>query len=152
MSITQPQYSLKMQQVVQRAESAPFTAEYKQGPPTILLVDDDDLLREVAGTILRKRGYTVLEAKDGNACLKIAQEYPGSIHLLLTDMFMQEMNGREVADHLAALRGQTKVLYMSGQTNEAILTHCGLYPGVVFVHKPFSPETLLRKVSETLAA
>jgi CheY-like chemotaxis protein len=150
MNITQPQYSLKMQQVVQRAESAPSPAEHRQGPPTILLVDDEDSLREVAGTILRNRGYTVLEAKDGSACLKIAQEYPGPIHLLVTDMFMPGMNGREVADHLATLRERTKVLYMSGHSNGAILTHCGLYPGVVFVHKPFSPETLLRKVSETL--
>ena len=150
MNITQPQCSLKMQQIVQRAESAPSPAEYRQGPPTILLVDDDDSLREVAGTILRNRGYTVLEAKDGNSCLKIAQEYPGPIHLLVTDMFMPGMNGREVADHLATLRDRTKVLYMSGHSNGAILTHCGLYPGVVFVHKPFSPETLLRKVSETL--
>lgn len=150
MNITQPQYSLKMQQIVQRAESAPSPAEYRQGLPTILLVDDDASLREVAGTILRNRGYTVLEAKDGNSCLKIAQEYPGPIHLLVTDMFMPGMNGREVADHLATLRDRTKVLYMSGHSNGAILTHCGLYPGVVFVHKPFSPETLLRKVSETL--
>jgi len=150
MNITQQQHSLEMKQVVQRAESAPSPAEDRQGPPTILLVDDEDPLRDVAKKILRSHGYTVLEAKDGNTCLKIAQEYPGPIHLLVTDMFMPGMSGREVADRLVTLRERTRVLYMSGHSNEAILSHCGLYPGIVFVHKPFSPETLLRKVSETL--
>jgi two-component system cell cycle sensor histidine kinase/response regulator CckA len=150
MNVAQQKHSLEMKQVVQRAESAPSHAEDRQGPPTILLVDDEDPLREVAKKILKSRGYTVLEAKDGNACLKIAQEYPGPIHLLVTDMFMPGMNGREVADRLVTLRERTRVLYMSGHTNEAILRHCGLYPGVVFVHKPFSPETLIRRVWETL--
>jgi len=149
MNITQ-QHSLEMKQVVQRAESAPFPAEDRQRPPTILLVDHEDLLREVAKKILRSGGYTILEAKDGNACLKIAQEYPGPIHLLVTDMFMPGMNGQEVADHLVTLRERTRVPYMSGYPNEAILSHCGFYPGIVFVHKPFSPETLLRKVREIL--
>jgi DNA-binding response OmpR family regulator len=133
-----------------RAESAPSPAKDRQGPPTILLVDDEDLIREVATKILRSHGYTVLEAEDGNACLKIAQEYPGPIHLLVIDMFMPGMNGREVADHLVTLRERMKVLYMSGYPNEAILNHCGLYPGIVFVHKPFNAEALLRKVREIL--
>ena len=150
MNITQQQHSLEMKQVAQRAESAPSHAEDRQGPPTILLVDDEDPLREVAKKILKSRGYTVLEAKDGNTCLKIAQEYPGPIHLLVTDMFLPGMSGREVADRLVTLRERTRVLYMSGHSNEAILNHCGLYPGIAFVHKPFSPETLLRKVGESL--
>jgi len=95
-------------------------------------------------------GITVLDAKDGNACLKIAQEYTGSIHLLVTDMLMPGMNGREVADHLVTLRERTRVLYMSGYPNEAILSHCGFYPGIAFVHKPFNAEALLRKVREIL--
>lgn len=150
MNVAQQKHSLEMKQVVQRAESAPSHAEDRQGPPTILLVDDEDLLREVAKKILKSRGYTVLEAKDGNACLKIAQEYPGPIHLLLIDMLMPGMSGREVADRLVTLRERTSVLYMSGYPNEAILSHCGLYPGTAFVRKPFSPEILLRKVGESL--
>ena len=150
MNITQQKNSFEMRQVVQRAGSAPFLAEDRQGPPTILLVDDEDLLRDVAKTILRGHGYTVLEAKDGNDCLKIAQEYTGPIHLLVIDMFMPGMSGREVADRLVTLRERTRVLYMSGYPNEAILSHCGLYPGIVFVHKPFNAEILLRKVSESL--
>jgi two-component system, cell cycle sensor histidine kinase and response regulator CckA len=150
MNVAQQQHSLEMKQVAPRAESAPSHAEDRQGSPTILLVDDEDPLREVAKKILKSRGYTVLEAKDGNACLKIAQEYPGPIHLLVTDMFLPGMSGREVADRLVILRERTGVLYMSGHSNEAILNHCGLYPGIAFVHKPFSPETLLRKVGESL--
>jgi hypothetical protein len=150
MHIAQQKHSLDMKQVVQLAKSALSSAEDRQGPPTILLVDDEDPLRDIAKKILRSRGYTVLEAKDGNTCLKIAQEYPGPIHLLVTDLFMPGMNGREVADRLVTLRERTRVLYMSGHSNEAILSHCGLYPGALFVHKPFSPEILIRRVWETL--
>ncbi|MEO8339714.1 MAG: response regulator [Nitrospirota bacterium] len=150
MNITQQKNSLEMSQVVQRAGSALSIAEDREAPSTILLVDDEDLLREMVKTILRDRGYTVLEAKDGNACLKIAEEYPGPIHLLLIDMIMPGMSGREVADRLVTLRERTRVLYMSGYPNEAILSHCGLYPGTAFVHKPFSLEIFLRKISESL--
>ena len=125
-------------------------ADNRQGSPTILLVDDEDSVRGVARTILRSRGYTVLEAKDGDACMKIAQEYPGPIHLLVIDMFMPGMSGREAGDRLVTQRDRTKVLYMSGHSNEAILSHCGVYPGVAFVRKPFSLDTLLRKVEESL--
>jgi CheY-like chemotaxis protein len=82
--------------------------------------------------------------------MKILQEYPGSIDLLITDVFMPGMNGRKVADHLHTLRKETNILFMSGRSNEEIFGHDGLYPEVVFLSKPFTPETLLRKVSETL--
>jgi two-component system cell cycle sensor histidine kinase/response regulator CckA len=151
MTNTQHQKSFEMRHAAQqRAESVPFLGEDRQGSSTILVVDDEDSLREMAKTILTSRGYTVLEAKDGNACLKIAQEYSGPIHLLVTDLFMPGMSGREVGDRLVTLRGQTRVLYMSGYSNEAILSHCGLYPGIIFVHKPFGPESFLRKVEESL--
>jgi two-component system cell cycle sensor histidine kinase/response regulator CckA len=139
MNITRQQHSLAIKQVVQRAESAPSPAEDRQRPPTILLVDDEDPLREVAKKILRSRGYTVLEAKDGNTCLKIAQEYPCPIHLLVTDMFMPQMNGREVAERLAAQRPDLKVLYMSGYTDDALLRRGLMPPGVSFIQRPFRP-------------
>ena len=135
---------------VQRAESAYSSAKDRQGPTTILLVDDEEMIRQVAKTLLTRHGYTVLAAEDGNACLKILQEYPGSIDLLMTDIFMPGMNGRKVADHLHTLRKETKIIFMSGRSNEEIFGHDGLYPEVVFLSKPFTPETLLRKVSETL--
>jgi two-component system, cell cycle sensor histidine kinase and response regulator CckA len=113
-------------------------------------VDDEEMIRQVAETLLTRHGYTVLAAEDGNACMKILQEYPGSIELLITNFFMPGMNGRKVADHLHTLRKETNILFMSGRSNEEIFGHDGLYPEVVFLSKPFTPETLLRKVSETL--
>jgi CheY-like chemotaxis protein len=76
----------------------------QEQPATILLVDDIDVMRELAKTILTNYGYTVLEANDGDTCVKIGQEYPGPIHLLLADFFMPGMNGREVATRLLACR------------------------------------------------
>ena len=137
---------------VQQGQSVPTSAEARQGSPTILLVEDADQLRALVSTLLRNGGYTVLEAEDGHACLKLIQEYPGPIHLLLADIFLPGMNGRKVADHLHMLRKETKILFMSGRSNEEIFGQDGLYPGAAFLPKPFTPETLLRKVSETLGA
>jgi CheY-like chemotaxis protein len=135
---------------VQWAKSAQLPCEDSQGRQTILLVDDADMIRLVAKTVLERQGYTVLEAEDGNACLKIIRDYPGPIHLLMTDIFMPGMNGRKVADHLHTLREETKILFMSGRSSAEIFGHNGLYPAVAFLSKPFTPGTLLRKVSETL--
>ena len=120
-------------------------------PTTILLLDDAQLLRSLAKRILGDYGYTILEASDGEACLKIAQEYPDPIHLLVADMFMPGINGREVATRLLAFRPQTKVLIMSGHSYRRIQSHGGFDPGFGLIVKPFSPETLLRKVSEILS-
>ena len=136
----------------QQSESAHSAAEAPQRPSTILLVDDADALRDLIKTVLLASGYTLLEAKDGNACLKIAQEYSGPIHLLLTDIILPGMSGREVADHLLTVRQRMKVLLMSGQPHKIVKSHGGFGPGFGFLHKPFTPETLLRKVSETLGA
>jgi len=119
-------------------------------PTTILVVDDAAQIRDVVKSILGGCGYTVLEAKDGETCMRVFQEHSGPIHLLLTDMFMTGMNGREVADHLLASRQDIKVLFMSGHSTETILSQGGLDPAFGFIVKPFTPETLLRKVSEML--
>ena len=119
-------------------------------PRTILVVDDAEQIRNVVKWILGDRGYTVLAAKDGEACMKIFHEHSGPIHLLLTDMFMTGTNGREVADHLRASRQEIKVLFMSGQSTQKILSQGGLDPEFGFITKPFTPDTLLRKVSEML--
>ena len=121
-------------------------------PKTILVVDYAEPLRDVVKKILRNCGYTVLEAKDGEACMKLFQEHSGPIHLLLTDMFMTGMNGREVADHLLASRQDIKVLFMSGHSTETMQSQGGLDPAVGFIRKPFTSETLLRKVSEMLGS
>jgi two-component system, cell cycle sensor histidine kinase and response regulator CckA len=119
-------------------------------PTTILVVDDAEPIRDVIKKILGNCGYTVLEAKDGETCMRVFQEHPGPIHLLITDMFMTGMNGREVADHLLASRQDIKVLFMSGHSTETILSQGGLDPAFGFIKKPFSPETLLQKVSDVL--
>ena len=119
-------------------------------PTTILVVDDAAQIRDVVKRILGGCGYTVLEAKDAETCMRIFQEHAGPIHLLLTDMFMTGMNGREVAEHLLASRRDIKVLFMSGHSTETILSQGGYDPAFGFISKPFTSETLLRKVSEML--
>jgi two-component system, cell cycle sensor histidine kinase and response regulator CckA len=136
----------------QHSELGHSAPEAPQRPSTILLVDDVDQLRELVSKLLRNGGYTVLEAENGKACSKLIQEYPGPIHLLLADMFLPGMSGRKVADYVRMLRKETKILFMSGRSNEEIFGHAGLYPGAGFLAKPFTPETLLRKVAETLGA
>ena len=134
------------------AESALSHADNRQKLATILLVEDIDVMRGLVRTILMNYGYTVVEANDGDTCVKMAQEYPGPIHLLLADMFIPGMNGRQVADHLLTSRHGMKVLFMSGQSLEKVRSHGGFDPGFGFLRKPFTPETLLRNVSEMLGA
>ncbi len=119
-------------------------------PTTILVVDAAEQVRDLVQRILRNCGYTVLAAKDGEACMRVFQEHAGPIHLLLTDMFMTGMNGRAVADHLLASRQDIKVLFMSGQSTETIVSQGELDSPFGLIRKPFTPETLLRKVSEML--
>ena len=119
-------------------------------PKTILVVDDAEPIRDVIKKILRNSGYTVLEAKDGETCMRVCQEHSGSIHLLLIDMVMTGMNGRKVADHLLASHQDIKVLFMSGHSTETIQSQGGLDPAFGFIRKPFTPETLLRKILEML--
>jgi signal transduction histidine kinase/HAMP domain-containing protein len=116
----------------------------------ILLVDDEDDLRSVARDILGAAGYTVLEARDGPGALRIARETPGPIDLLVTDVVMPQLSGRELAQHLAPMHPETKVLYMSGHTGDAILRHGVSESSAAFLPKPFGPEALLQTVCEVL--
>ncbi len=121
-----------------------------RGIETVLLVEDEDAVRDLGRDILQARGYTVLEARHGAEALRISEQHPGPIHLVLTDVVMPEMTGRELADRLAALRPETKVLYMSGYTDNAVVHHGVLDPGTVFLQKPFTGAVLARKVREIL--
>ena len=113
---------------------------------TILLVDDDSEVRAFAREILQREGYTVLDTADPREALQIARGHGGSIHLLLTDVVMPEMNGRELADQLAALRPPMKVVFMSGYSVSETLV-----PVVApVVAKPFTAEGLAGKVREVL--
>ncbi len=122
------------------------------GTETILLVEDEPGVRKLVRKMLVQQGYEVLEASSGSDALRLAQEYHGEIAMLLTDIVMPQMSGRELAERLSTLRPGLKVLYMTGYTEDAIVRHGMTTSGVVCLQKPFGPESLARKVREVLDA
>jgi PAS domain S-box-containing protein len=120
------------------------------GTETILLVEDEPQIREMAFEFLSENGYRVLVASNGIEALTILNEASGPLHLILTDVIMPQMNGRELTECVASLRPETKVLYMSGYTNDAVVRHGVLDSGTSFIQKPFSPDALGHKVREVL--
>jgi len=130
----------------------PAEVELRAGTETVLLVEDEETVRDMTREILQESGYQVLEARHGQEALRIAGQYPGAIHLMLSDVVMPQMSGRELAEQLTPLRKDMKVLYMSGYTDDAIVHHGVLEAGVAFIEKPFTPNGLARKVRETLNA
>ena len=120
------------------------------GSETILLVEDDDRVRALACEVLGEHGYTVLEARHGSDALDISQRYHGAIQLLLTDVVMPGMGGRELAGRLRRDRPQMKILYMSGYTADTIAHHGVLDEGEAFLSKPVLPRMLASKVRETI--
>ena len=116
---------------------------------TILLVEDEASIKEVAKEILETQGYRVLEASSEDA-LTISQEFQGKIDLLLTDVVMPKMNGRELAELLSNQRLDLRVLYMSGYTDNVIIHHGILKPHIAFLQKPFTSQTLTEKVRAVL--
>ena len=120
------------------------------GNETILVVEDEEAVRDVAKRILREAGYAVLTAASPNDALLACQAHKGKIDLLLTDVVMPQMSGRLLAERLALARPGIKVVYMSGYTDDAIVHHGTLDPGTNFVAKPFSAADLTRKILEVL--
>ncbi len=121
-----------------------------KGTETVLLVEDSEPLRALIKEFLNDSGYTVLEAANGNDAIRIASEFGGPIHLLLTDVVMPGMGGQQLAEQLTRIRPATKVLYMSGYPNAGI-AHSGiLAAGVVLLEKPFTREILSRRVRQVL--
>jgi len=132
------------------ADEARMAALY--GNETILLAEDDAVVRGLARNMLAGRGYIVLEAANGQEALQIAGSYPDPIHLLLTDVIMPGINGKLLATELVRLRPDTKVLFISGYTDDAIMHHGVLEPHVAFLSKPFSHLALTGKVRAVLDA
>ena len=128
------------------------SAEGLTGTETILLAEDDELVRNMTCIILSDYGYRVLAAENGAAAISIFESTEEPIHLLLTDVVMPGISGRELADRLTRLRPETKVLYMSGYTEDAIVHHGVLEEGVNFLQKPFTPDALARRVREILGS
>jgi two-component system cell cycle sensor histidine kinase/response regulator CckA len=117
-----------------------------RGVETILLVEDEDAVRNLIRSILRQNGYTVIESRHGGEALLICERYEGPIHLLLTDVVMPQMGGGELADRLRPLRPTMKALYMSGYTDNDIIRRGAPDAESRFLQKPFTPEVLLRKI------
>lgn len=129
------------------SHSAPITIG---GRETILLVEDDPLVRTLVQTVLRQQGYTILEATHGHDALAVAHSHPTPIDLLLTDVVMPHMNGRELAEQMLQVSPQIKVLFMSGYTDDAAVRHGLLTDGGELLAKPFSPLKLATRVREVL--
>jgi two-component system, cell cycle sensor histidine kinase and response regulator CckA len=124
-----------------------------RGTETVLLVEDEPLVREIASHVLREQGYTVVEASNGGEALRVVQEYVGApIALLVTDVVMPQLGGKAAAEQLAGLYPDIKVLFISGYATDAITRHGRLEPGTNFLSKPFTRAAFAHKVREVLDA
>jgi CheY-like chemotaxis protein len=140
-----------------RVNDVSATAEEKEqaqtaptGHETVLLVEDEDMVRDLAQEILEQYGYSVLTAPNGTEGLRVCREFPDKIDLVLTDVIMPQMSGRELVEKILAIYPETRVLYMSGFTDDAVVRHGVLAEDMCFIQKPFSPEGLATKVREVL--
>jgi len=143
-------YLPRVPQTAEPPETTPSPPTPAHGSETLLVVEDQEEVRNLTQRVLEARGYTVLAAGDGAEALEILAQHPNQIHLMITDVVMPGMNGRELAQHACARWGDLKVLYVSGYTGEAVLQHRLLEPGVAFLQKPFTPDVLARKTREVL--
>jgi two-component system cell cycle sensor histidine kinase/response regulator CckA len=120
------------------------------GAETVLIAEDDPQLRTMVRRALASRGYNVLEAADGREALEVAKRHKGYIHLLVSDVGMPNVSGRELAEQLRTSRPGLRVIFMSGHSNEAIARHGELAPGSLFIQKPVTPDLIARAVREVL--
>jgi two-component system cell cycle sensor histidine kinase/response regulator CckA len=140
----------RVEQAVEAPEAVSLKTLSVRGSETILLVEDSEPLRKLAHMFLKDNGYRVLTAADGEDALQVARQHAAPIQLLLTDVVMPGINGRVLAERLGPWQPGMKVLYMSGYTDSFIAGHGVLEQGIHLLHKPFTEETLTRKVREVL--
>jgi PAS domain S-box-containing protein len=130
--------------------ATPAAAKLPRGTETILVVEDAPAVRAVTRQVLERQGYTVLEAPNGEAAFALATKHHGPIHLLLTDVVMPGVNGRQLSEQLARPRPDMLVLFTSGYTDDSVVRHGILESGIAYLQKPFTPDGLARKVREVL--
>ena len=116
-----------------------------RGSETVLVVEDEDAVRDLVRSVLRTYGYNVLEARHGVEALQVIGNYPDRVHLVLTDLVMPRMGGLQLAEQLAQLHPGTKMLYMSGYTDSVVFREGAFDLNLAFLQKPFSPEVLVEK-------
>jgi CheY-like chemotaxis protein len=141
-----PQVGEALQELAEKIE----TRELPRGSETVLIVEDDKEVRKLATRILENQGYKVLEASQGSEALPLCKEYQKPIHLMLADVVMPGLDGRELAERAKSFHPEMKVLYMSGYTENTIIHHGVLEKGLNYIQKPFTVEGLVRKVREAL--
>jgi CheY-like chemotaxis protein len=130
--------------------NAPSAVRLAAGKETLLIVEDDEGVRTLTKRVLERCGYSVLSAGGAEEALRIAREHPGPIHLLLTDVVMPGIGGRAIAEELGGFRAETKVLYVSGYTDDAVLQRGVLTESANFLQKPFSQAGLAERVRAVL--
>jgi two-component system cell cycle sensor histidine kinase/response regulator CckA len=145
-------YLPRVDGVTEGDEACDTPAELPQGRETVLLTEDEEQVRQMIRMILEMSGYRVLEAASGEEALAIYKQHEGQIDLVMTDVVMPQMSGRELAQSLEVLHPGIKVLYMSGYTDDAIVRHGLLDQEIAFLQKPFTPDVLMRKVRGVLDA
>jgi two-component system cell cycle sensor histidine kinase/response regulator CckA len=137
-------------QMVDHGESTATPVRSAAGSETVLLVEDEDGVRKLLTHVLHKRGYKVIEASNGAEALRLYERRGPEIQLVLTDMVMPQMSGRELGERLRALSPDLKIIYMSGYTDDVLVRTGALGPGMSFLQKPLRPEVLAAKVREAL--
>ncbi len=145
-------YLPRVDERVETVEPVRLPVEMLRGTETVLLVEDDAGVRALARGVLKSGGYTLLEASNGVEALRVAKQHDDTIHLLVSDVVMPGMSGRQLEVHLVAMRPNVKTLYMSGYADSTIVHDSILEPSLAFLQKPFMPDALLRKVREVLDA
>ena len=143
-------YLPRAEDEAQVSEPAPARPEALRGTETILLVEDEEMVRAVGQDILQRHGYTILAAREAMEALQLAEKHQGPIHLLFTDMMMPGLSGPELAERLAFIRPETKVLHTSGYLDRWRTQHHSKALSTAFLQKPYTPETLTHKIREVL--
>jgi CheY-like chemotaxis protein len=143
-------YLPRVDELAESDDKATSSKEDLNGTETVLVAEDEDMVRGLATEVLAMHGYKVLEAANGGAALLICERHPGPIDLLLSDVIMPEMSGPDLKKRLEQVKPEMKVLYMSGYTDGAIVQQGVLRDNASFIQKPFAPDALARKVRKVL--